>query len=236
MNNSISVNNLADPIARACDILAEVARNRSASYRYIALCLYPPDQELIGMLISRAVANALLQSTAWLGEEQVRLIDAIIGLGNCTQISCESLSNEYSRLLERGIERISPYESSYRWQSAQDLINSSDDLRRALQHQYLLRGVQATSGMEDHVAVEIEYLSFLCDKEATMWQAKDHKAAHELRSQERNFINDHLSHWLPEFCKKLNDRALIPFYQYVADFSDQWLSLDSGPGYQSLPR
>ncbi len=216
---------------RAFEILAQVARHRGRVYRWLALGFYPPDQTLVEALGSGQMQNELLDATAWLGGDQLKLLDSIQGLKACAGIHLERLAREYHDLFESGLASISLHETEYRWRDSFNLSAASDSLRRSLQQQYRRDGLAPVAGMEDHVAVELEFLAYQCESEAACWMSCEAKAGRELRRREWVFLDDDLGRWLPEFCQRIHEKGISPFYQTLSSLCDGWLGLDQGPGY-----
>jgi TorA maturation chaperone TorD len=221
----------ADPISRACDILTSVARSRSRVYRWLSLGFYPPDHDLVEAVMQGQLSAELTESTAWLGADQSQLtakIDKLVGQSD----RLEDWQAEYQRLFGKSIQRVSPQESSYRWRDASNVLEAAGSLAQALKQEYNQYGLTPIAGMEDSVAVETEFLSFLCEREAENWVLGSMSSARELRQQQRNFLSDHLGVWFPEFSRSLADRSAGSFYVHLASFGNHWLSFEHGAGYQ----
>ncbi len=223
-----------NPYLRAFQILAQIARDRSRIYRWLALGFYPPDEALLGALASGQLQATLLASSAWLGSDQARLVGSISRLSTCASISLANLEREYYSLFGLGIEAIPPHESEYRWRDPFHLAAAADRLQRSLCQLYQGYGLVPLAKMEDHLAVELEFLAYQCESEAAHWSSGSSKAARELRRQERAFLDDHLGRWLPEFCLRVQEKNASLFYQILASLCDGWLALDQGPGYLAM--
>jgi TorA maturation chaperone TorD len=222
-----------EPHLRAFEILGQVSRSRSLTYRHLALSFSSPDEGLFGLVHQGQMARELKLATAWLGEDQAKLLRPIAQL-EYSAMALSGLQRSYSQYFGQSLDRVSPRESSYRWKDTGYLTQASHDLCRSLQHEYSLYDVRCPGGLEDHVAVELEFLAYLCDREASLWSAAAAKSARELRSHQRAFVDDHLGRWLPEFCRRLRECAAQSFYGHMAELCDGWLSLDHGSGYAPL--
>jgi TorA maturation chaperone TorD len=220
-----------DPLSRAHEILRLVANNRSQCYHSLAETLSFPDASLVERVNSGNFRRSFLQATAWLGEDQARLARILAQIDAGSGGSLDGYQAEYNRFFVKSIDRVSPCESSYRWREAGQLAEARYDLIMTLQHTYGQFGVNCAPGMEDHAAVELEFLALLCNRESMFWEQEAAKTARGLRSQQRTFVDDHLSRWLPEFCHRLKNRAGSAFYGLLAGLCDEWLSLDQGQGY-----
>ncbi len=225
-----------DPHLRAFGLLARVAEDRGQVYRWLAASFYPPDSELVLALNSGRLVAEMTDRTAWLGADQARLSAGLYGLQRCAGLSLPDLETQYERLFGKSVERIAPREATYRWRDASTLLEAGDDIARALRQQYGQFGLTPCPGQEDHVAVELEFIAYLCQREATSWQANAADAARQLRRHERTFLDDHLGRWLSEFCGRMRARGPDSFYAHLSGFTDAWLSLEHGPGYLPAAR
>lgn len=225
-----------DPRLRAFNILAHIADNRTRVYRWLAFGFYPPDAELHAALATGRMIAEIEASTAWLGQDQDRLTESLqaLRLGACPNLA--DLEDGYNHLFGKSIERVASREAAYRWRDAGDLVPASTVILRTLQQQYQQVNVAPIPGQEDHVAVELEFLSYLCEREAANWASGAGETARLLRRQQRTFLDDHLGRWLSEFCQRVLERTPAYFYGPLAAFTDAWLSLEHGPGYLKAVR
>jgi TorA maturation chaperone TorD len=220
-----------DPIGRACGIVASVSRSRANVYRWLALGFYPPDREWVDSVNRGQLAAELTEATSWLGADQNRLLDAIEKLAGYHQIPLENWQSNYERLFGKSIQHVSQQESTYRWRDASHLPEAADSLTQSLQQEYNQYGLTPIAGMEDTVAVECEFLAYLCEREAENWSAHAMSTARELRQQQRNFLTNHLGLWFPEFSRNITDCQSGSFYSHLASFGNVWLFFEYGAGY-----
>lgn len=220
-----------DPRRRAFDILSRVAADRGRVYRWLAIGFYPPDASLIAALNTGHMVDEIQASIAWLGEDRAKLQAGLSALQRFVDATLADLEADYARLFGKSVERVSPRESAYRWRDASDVLSATETIAQALRQQYTQFNTVPMNGHEDHVAVELEFLAFLCEREAASWASGAQERARQLRRQERVFLDDHLGRWLAEFCWRVCDRLPDTFYAALADLGDVWLSLEHGPGY-----
>lgn len=230
MINTIAASTQTNPQSRAFGILTQIASARSQVYRWLALGFYPPDEKLVNAFDSGQAIEEIAGATTWLGQDQKRLQNSLAEL-RALSISLENLSPEYTRLFCKSVERISMRESTYRWREASTLRESASDVARALRQEYGQFGVVPVRDREDTLAVELEFMAFLCERESGEWKRQAAEAARQLRRQERVFLDDHLARWYPEFCWRITASAKESFYGMLASLTDTWLNLEYGPGY-----
>jgi TorA maturation chaperone TorD len=67
----------------------------------------------------------------------------------------------------------------------------------------------------DHLAIELDFLAWVCGAEAEAWEDSASAAAHRMRSIERAFLDEHLLRWLVPFSEAVRQQEQ-PFYRAVA--------------------
>ena len=127
-------------------------------------------------------------------------------------------------------------ESAYRWRDVSDVVGAARDVARALRQQYRQFGTAAAPGSEDHVAVELEFMAYLCARESAAWGAGTSETGRQYRRQQHKFLDDHLGRWLPDFCRQLDRQTGQSFYICLARLCDRWMRIEHGPGYMAGSR
>jgi TorA maturation chaperone TorD len=69
----------------------------------------------------------------------------------------------------------------------------------------------------DHIAVELAFLSHLCDREWAAWNRGDVDAAKETRQAACRFLEEHVLRWLPKLRERVRDGARLGFYVALLD-------------------
>jgi len=83
----------------------------------------------------------------------------------------------------------------------------------------------STHERPDHVTVELEYLAFLCFKEAISAERGDDDQADVCADAERTFLADHLGDWGPELGRRLEQYSDHEFFVVVGRLLDRWINL-----------
>ena len=68
------------------------------------------------------------------------------------------------------------------------------------------------AGPPDHAATGLRFLALCCHAESQAWQAGDLAAGSAWLQRERNFLQDHVITWLPDYCDSAAARAATPLY------------------------
>jgi TorA maturation chaperone TorD len=101
------------------------------------------------------------------------------------------------------------------------------DVERA----YAAAGVALAVGageLPDHVALELEFLSHLCAREAKAWEARRLEEAIGLLGAEREFLGRHLLPWFPALLCTVRDAAApSSFYCEVVEATHAFLVHES---------
>ncbi len=133
------------------------------------------------------------------------------------------LSAEFTRLF-RGLDRFQspppPYESVY--MDGGLLYGPSTDKVRQRYSRFHLRAHNGEP--PDHVALELDFMRFLCEREARDWQTEE--KARDLLTEEDTFLNDHLASWIPSFCRNIRSFDTTGFYSALADVTEDWICCD----------
>jgi len=146
--------------------------------------------------------------------------------GSDQSSSLEALQLEYTRLfLGPDTLPAPPWESAYR--SASKTIFT--ELTLEVRNQYAKFGLSfEKEGREpdDHVGLELEFLSHLCKAVEEAFEQRDEAKALSVLAAQRDFFDAHVNCWTPQFFEDLFNSATTPFYQGIAKFTAGFLQWD----------
>ena len=141
-----------------------------------------------------------------------------------------ALETEYNRLfVGPGHVVCPPYESVY--QGGTDSPHGSVLGPSSLQvrAEYADAGLGFSEGftdLPDHVSVELEFMKFLCEKEAD----DSDRGRSKWRSRQARFSRGHIERWLPGFADSVLKSTSMPFYKAAASLLRDFLALErEGP-------
>lgn len=122
----------------------------------------------------------------------------------------EELSVDYARLflLAGGVH---PYESVHLGKEGLVMEKPWEEVREAYRKAGLAKG-EKEKEPEDHIAMELAFMSYLCDEE-------------EFRTQ-KEFLDEHLLKWIPKFCDDVAQKAESEFYRGIAKLTKGFLQLE----------
>ena len=191
--------------------LEDLAGFRQAAYRVFGTVLLYPSQERIKNL-AHAARELEQQSRPLVGfaffPEWQRFLSTLAGRGDS---ATADLEEDYLRLFVVNQE-VSPYESSF-------LAPGNPGLTMAaLDEAYVAGGLSMAASFSeppDHAAVELEFMSLLCEQEGEAWAKRSVTDALRHLESEAGFLDRHLSRWFPVFTEQVGFRAGDSFYTSV---------------------
>ena len=192
---------------------------RSILYRWGARLFVYPDDALIEDLCSGHTAEELSAAEAAVGAdpELAEALDALRKTIGALDPRAPGLAEEYTFLFERDVH-CPLYETSYR--SEREIVLTHD--LAEISGFYGAFGVQVSSlhpDRADHLSLELDFLSFLCAKEAYAVEQGWKGRAALTRKARLRFLQEHPAEWLPDFATRLTQHARLDFYPTAARFA-----------------
>jgi putative dimethyl sulfoxide reductase chaperone len=139
------------------------------------------------------------------------------------------LSVDYARVfLGAGIHDSSaayPYESVYT--SKERLI--MQEARDQVLAIYRAKGLDRSEALEvpeDHIALELEFMAHLCREAIEAIAAEKWAGVAAYLKEQKDFLNQHLANWTPEFCTDIQKYSETIVYKDVAKITNSFLHLD----------
>jgi len=108
-----------------------------------------------------------------------------------------------------------PYGSVYLDESGRVMGNSTMDVIKWYEREGLARSDDCKD-IPDHIAIELEFVSFLLYKEVHALENSDPHTAKEYAAKQHLFANAFLCPWAPEFCEKIRHGTDNDFYAALA--------------------
>ncbi len=192
--------------------LEDLARLRLVAYRlFSSTLLYPDEQRLKTIAMAATELHEQSHSTikfAFSPQWQRLLISL------ADPPSHHILEEQYVRAFMHSAERppCLPYESVY-----------VDPGRQAvgwivalLEQEYAAAGLALSPSLQDlpdHVAVELEFMAFLCAQEADAWNREAVREGIQALERQAAFLDKHLARWLPEWARQVaraNGEGIYP--------------------------
>lgn len=210
-----------------------IAEDRSRIYWLLSgFFLDAPEPALLEKLRRAPVHDAAAD-----GELGARLAQFRLSLAEATAM--DELRSDYARLFlgfHEGCGPPPPYESLHR--EGRMLGQSTE----AVVGHFRRNGVSFARegiGPEDHIGLELKFLSLLCLRESQAWRAGDADRGRETLESEEAFIAQHLGCWASDYCRQVEAEAQTAFYRNVAGLTTAAIEFDSrqvADMLASLPR
>ena len=191
---------------------------REVIYRFLAWLFLYPDPDRVERL--RAAAGELCRDDCWrdfpFSLSFKRLFDE---LSAYDEEAAGDVINEYNRLFFVK-PKAPPYESYY--------LDSTGQFRgwisARLEGEYAKSGLAISPSlneMPDHLAVELEFMSYLC----SISHSDDSEVLDAAIEGQRAFLTQHLAKWFPKFAKRVKEAR--PQYHYGVTVEASFLFLRS---------
>ena len=137
------------------------------------------------------------------------------------------LASDFAGLfLGGGRKRAYPYESVYT-SPERLLMQRARDEVLALYREEGLGRRDDFKEPEDHIAMEFEFMGYLCQKVLESLDADNAAAAKAALQKQKEFLDQHLLVWVPQFCKDILKFARTDFYKAIAKITEEHLSYES---------
>lgn len=239
MNQPLSTND-GSAESNQSATLEEQALARGLIYRFVGGAYRYPDSATRDTVQqqSQAISEAL---AALADSSAPRLGERFADLQSAAQAgTIETLEIHYVSLFGHAVQGLCPlYEAEYsesdeRLQQPHELSDLS-----AFYRAFGLGLGEKVRERVDFIAVECEFMAFLCAKQAYAEEHHDEKLAAITLDGMRKFLRDHLARWAPAAARRIIDQSQDPYYGALAHFMlayirDDCRRLDVTPGSEHL--
>lgn len=210
--------------AELAENLIEFCENRGRVYALLSRC-YETE-------VDAAFAEALA-GEASLDSDDPALADGFAALqadlAGCDEDALEQLAVVFDRAFfgmgPRTAQKAFPYESVY---TSEGGLMMQDAYAEVL-HVYRAAGFAKDPGFkepEDHLAVELAFMSLLCGRAVEALRAGDAAGAERHLGAQLAFVREHLLNWIDRFCSDVREAAEGGFYFDLATFTESYLRAD----------
>ena len=201
--------------------IKKLAEHRSSIYGFLS-AVY--RQELTSELLQQMKDRRFQEVLSTLG---VKLNNGFFQ--NSEKELLENLAVEYTRLFVGPGKHISPHESVHPQKEGVQSGQLWGELTAQVKNIIESSGLEYESeytGLPDHISVELEFMQHVVQSEAQAWEADDDQTARLCLKNEKKFVDEHLIHWIPDFCEKVIKAAESPFYKEMAQLTRSFIEFD----------
>jgi DMSO reductase family type II enzyme chaperone len=206
----------------------DVALHRSTLYRWLSRAFRYPDADLAESLQPPALVALEATWSRLAPEGRDGLHPALTGLlAVSDDLALTELQSEYRRLFGH-IESspCPPYETRYHshhlFQQTHQLADIAGFYRA-----FGLDISQEANERPDYLPIELEFLHFLCFKEAYAIQHHGTEHIELVRDAEMTFLKDHLLCWAPAFAGRLQEMSSDVFYANLGRLLRSFLAAEA---------
>jgi TorA maturation chaperone TorD len=192
--------------------LATHTKTKEDCFRLLSACFYEPQKKLF------LEENLFGNLTEGLRRVSPRASDFSAAMEKSIHnYTAEELSVEYSKLFVGPFELLAPpYGSVYLDEGRRVMGDSTMKVIETYQEEGLSKN-DDFKDLPDHIAVEMEFVSYLIYKEREAAQRADIDTARQYVKKQEYFLDTYLRPWVPLFCEKIKERTENSFYSALAD-------------------
>ncbi len=208
--------------------LLQLAGLRHDTYQLLAgLLLYPDESTAVA---ASEAAQTLLRQNEW--ASALAFYPAwercLSRLESLTAASLHQLQAEYNSLFSGGslVQAVSLYESTY----LEPTVAESGQVMADLEREYASLGLTISPDegeSPDHAALEMEFISFLCEHEIKAWEREDMPAVEEVISRQKRFLEGHPCKWFSYLAGAVTARDPNGLYALTAQAAHAVIVHDS---------
>lgn len=216
-------------VSEICQVMA----NRAGMYSLLGR-LYKSeiDAELLGRLKMLRFPVCGPDAELLAGFRQLELSLADLDTAAKSTIMLDELAADFARVfLGAGIAKGSdaaafPYASVYTSPRKIIMQEARDQAVASFAAQGLSVDGKAGDQPEDHLAILLEFMAFLCDRTQSMADQTGVTTVLDELAEQQRFLEQQLLNWVPKFCADLERHASTLFYQSLAGVTRSWLLFD----------
>ena len=168
----------------------------------------------------------VLKSLKQLSSEDDDINQGLILLKGVSVNDLTELELEFTKLfVGPGKVPAPPYESYYTSEKKLLMQESTVAVRR----KYLKAGLamkRPYSIPDDHLVSEFEFMYYLCNKSYQIFIGRKQEKAINFLQMQEEFLEQHLSIWVPDFCKNIINSTNNNFFKGLAFFTSAYIKKD----------
>ncbi len=222
LENSMN-ENLSSEIIIICH---DIAYSRSRFYQLFNIAFRYPNKTVIEELKENFELMDEIKEFYSITPSMLEIIDVFRETVN-SAIDIRELQVEYSRLFVGPFHLPAPpYESVYRAESKGRLMGDSTEEVRKM---YIEEGLDISGfihDLPDHILAELEFMSYLSEKEAVAWEEEKKEIAEQYLRKQDAFLSKHMTKWIPQFTQVMYNGSREEFYRLLAKLTSSFVTID----------
>ncbi len=191
---------------------------REDCFRLLSACFYEPQKQL---LLDEELFEDLTKSLKHLCPSAVVYAeDMEKSIHNSTE---DELRIDYAKLFVGPFElRAPPYGSVYLEEGRRVMGDTTMEVIGTYETEGLAKS-ESFQDLPDHIAVELEFMSYLFYKEREALEKSDAETARMFAEKQDVFLNNYLRPWISPFCEKMKEGSENGFYKALAACLDTFV-------------
>ncbi|MEW6739596.1 MAG: TorD/DmsD family molecular chaperone [Nitrospirota bacterium] len=199
---------------------ANVAFQRSKTYRLLSYCFFYPDEEFGGFLRSGEFVNEIKEAIERY-PLKTEIEASLKDLKEAETFDVDKMADEHIRFLTLK-SGCPPYENEY-YRSRLSVYTTEE--MADIAGFYKAFGMNFTNERPDHIAAELEFMHLVTLKEAEAASKGEGNNVEICISVERKFLQDHLGRWVDAFSDALKSEGSL-FYSSISQFLRCWINAE----------
>jgi len=193
-------------------------RARGDCYRFLSACFCQPEknvfqEEKLLQNLTKSLHNICPEAALF----SASMEESILEYGN------EELLVEYSRLFIGPFGVVAPPYGSVYLDGERRVMGDSTMKVIGMYRNQGLSGSADVRELPDHVAVELEFMSYLVFEEIKAMEKSDLRAAVEAVEKQERFSGEFLRRWIPPFCERIKENSENGFYTALAQCASTFI-------------
>lgn len=198
----------------------DIATARENIYKFLSTCyLQEPSEKFVKDLTSVKFIKSM--SEIFPGT----VLSPLKNFAKGYKGDFESVKQDFHDLFMVPLNKfVTPYESVYK----EKLMGQQTTIKVAKQYLDAGAGVNNYFGasQKDHIGLELDFMRFLCKREAESWKKGRSKSARSYLNKQKIFLSEHLTTWAGELTKNIENKSETGLYKTIARMTKKYLTND----------
>ncbi len=197
----------------------KMAPVRFGLYNWFSASLYQPEEDLL----KPAYVDVLEELASNFNLEVDEEIKQLRRIKEESKYSLQDLKVDYSKLFIGPAKLLAPpYESIYKDKGYQVMGDSTIKVKKFYEKAGMKLDAEYKEP-QDHIAFEMNFMSFLCEGEDKLRKDGEVERGDELLQIQKNFFLNHPYTWVKELTNNIKQHAETEFYQLVAKVLEKFV-------------
>lgn len=187
------------------------------SFRLLSACFYEPEKQLfLDENLCLNLSDLLKPLDSLASEDSQKMQNSL------RELDEQTLKIDHASLFIGPFELSAPpYGSVYLEDENQVMGTTTIQINQIYEAENLKINQKEPA---DHIAIELEFMSYLFGLEINAIQKSDKDEQSRLQSLQKRFFQEYLNPWIPDLCQKVEMNAETDFYKLLASVLRQFVN------------